>query len=130
MMKKGGQLILTYAPFWLQVGYLLLKALIRTSVDTIAGDICFAGFSFVVWGLTMNMSAGKKMAGGGRYRNNMESRRSELGWCLLLLLLSLAGMTAGYRKDGLVIIAYVAGSLIAIIGTNMLREPTAKGKAA
>ncbi len=130
MMRKGGQFILTYAPFWLQVGYVLLKALIKTSMDTIAGDISFAGFSFVIWGLTMNMSAGKKMAGGGRYPKNRESERNELGWCILVLLLSVAGMHEGYSKNGHVVIAYIVGLVIAYIGTRMLKEPTAKGKPA
>jgi cobalamin synthase len=130
MIEEGGQFFLNYAPFWLQIGYVILKALIKTSVDTLAGDLCFAGFSFVVWGLTMNMSAGRKMAGGGWHRNSAPSRRNELGWCLVLLLLSLCGMILGYRKDGPVAIAYLVGAAIAWIATRLLREPTAKGRAA
>jgi hypothetical protein len=123
MFAKLGQGILTYAPFGLQAAYVLLKALLKASVTTLAGDLCFAGFSFFVWGLTMNMSAGKMIAGGGRYQKTRSSERMELGWSLVILILSLCGMAAGYVKGGPEWFAYCASFALALICVRMLMPP-------
>jgi hypothetical protein len=122
LREKASELVCVYAPFWLQVAYAVLLLAFKPvgAWRTLPPDICFAGFAFVVWGFTMHMNAGKRIAGGGRERSTRRARKTEFPWCLLILLASLAGMGAGYREPPIAVVAWAGVFLIMVLSTIML----------
>jgi uncharacterized membrane protein YfcA len=87
---------------------------------TLPADICFAGFAFFAWCLTMQMNANKAIAGGGIKNSTKEIRRQELPWCIILLIASVAGIYTGYCTDGRVCIAWIMAVFVPILSSRML----------
>lgn len=128
MLPEIGQGFRIYMPFWLQVVYAMLLTVVKPDPwPTLPGDICFAGMAFFVWGCTMHLSAGKRIAGGGRERSTQAIRRQELPWCLVVLFLSFFGTVAGYREGYWKVIAWIAAFSIMYVATRLLQPPKPKG---